>query len=68
MQQDGKDTGNTGRCCARWKIEVISAPHAPPMEPQINTLMYRRLTPKIAGSVMPIIQDSAAGNARERIF
>ena len=52
----------------KWKIEVISAPHAPPMEPQINTLICRRLTPKIAGSVMPIMQDRAAGNASDRIF
>ena len=47
----------------RPTIEAYSAPHAPPIEPAMNGRKNRRLTPKMAGSVMPMNAESEAGSA-----
>ena len=50
------------------EIAPKTAPHAPPIIPQINGFINRKFTPKIAGSVMPIKAERDAGRAMERIF
>ena len=47
----------------RWTREAYMAPAAPPMAPQTKGLKKRRLTPKMAGSVMPMKQEKAEGRA-----
>ena len=44
-------------------IAPNSAPNAPPIIPQINGFMKRKLTPKIAGSVIPNAADMEEGMA-----
>ena len=51
---------------ARPVSEQMRAPTAPPMQPATKTLKKRRLTPKMAGSVMPMKPERAAGKARPR--
>lgn len=46
-------------------MDAYSAPQAPPIEPAMNGRKKRRLTPKIAGSVMPMNADSEAGSAMD---
>ena len=49
-------------------MEAYKAPAAPPMAPQIKGLKNLRLTPKIAGSVIPIKQDIAEGIAIDLVL
>ena len=43
--------------------DAKNPPAAPPIKPQTNGLKYRKLTPKIAGSVMPKNAENADGSA-----
>ena len=51
---------------ARPAIEANMAPRPPPTQPATKGLTKRRLTPKIAGSVMPMNAESEEGRASER--
>ena len=46
-----------------WKIAPTKAPIAPPTAANTNGFIKRRLTPKIAGSVIPKEAESADGIA-----
>ncbi len=46
----------------------MHAPTAPPIEPNIKGFINLMFTPKIAGSVIPSIQESEEGNATLFIF
>ena len=47
-------------------MEANMAPRPPPMQPATKGLKKRRLTPKMAGSVIPMKAESEEGRASER--
>ena len=51
-----------------WKMAPRSAPHAPPAIPQARGFTRRRLTPKMAGSVIPNAAERDEGIATDFIF
>ena len=49
-------------------MEAYSAPQAPPAAPQMNGRKNRKLTPKIAGSVIPMKQHIADRTAMDLVY